>query len=717
MGNRKTTIVQMKPYIFFLLFLLVLDTQAQQTASGSWLAPQRLQTLKEAPVALIPFPQQVQWLKEAWKRPSQLTIVVYGNQSSLTENAVRSLKELLVAASIQYNVKSLSANEQAPLHVIQLKLGNNPTLKAEGYQLDITSTGILIQSNDAAGFYYAVQTLRQIMAQKSTLQQLPGCKIKDWPAFALRGFMHDNGRNFQSIAMLKAQLDKLSWYKFNTFHWHLTDNPAWRAQSKRYPQLNNAKNRMPGRDPDSSYSFDDIRELIRYAHDRNISIIPEFDMPGHSKYFEPTFGFKMESEQGMQVLEKLIDEFCAEVPVTDCPTIHLGSDEVRIANPAAFIKRMTARVKANGRNVMVWNPGLTAEPGTIEQVWLEDATFVHRRTSKNPYVDSYGGYLNNYDAYSLIQRYFFQQICSKPLGDSLALGGIICCWPDVRVEDKSKIPLINPVWPGSIAYSESLWCGRPDFRPDYMNVLPAAGTEANNHFVEFERRLRMQKQLFFSTDYFPYVPFGHVEWSMSGPFYRSDNDGIDKEFIGVNTAVGTSLSHQTNIVTGGILRFEELLGGAKKLSKSANETVFLTAYTFSAKARKIDAVIGFEAAARSNRRSAGIPNNGHWDANGGAIFINDKELPGPVWNMPGGHRYLQATWDKPANEMPYIEEEFYWTRPPAAVELQKGWNKIFVRVPRTYIDQKWIFAFVPVKKDQKGNWIEDGSVKIQALKK
>ena len=153
------------------------------------------------------------------------------------------------------------------------------------------------------------------------------------------------------------------------------------------------------------------------------------------------------------------------------------------------------------------------------------------------------------------------------------------------------------------------------------------------------------------------------------------------------------------------------------MSKSANETVYLTAYTFSAKARKIHAVIGFEAPARSNRRSAGIPNNGHWDANGGAIFINDKELPGPVWNMPGGHRYLQATWDKPANEMPYSDEEFYWSRPPAVVALQKGWNKIFVRVPRTYLDQKWIFAFVPVKKDLKGNWMEDASMKIQASKK
>ena len=200
----------MKPYSFILLFLLVLNAHAQEPASGGWHAPQQLQTLKGSPVALIPFPQKVQWLKEGWKLPTQLTIVVHGNQQTLTDNAVRSLKALLVASTIQCNVKTLSTNDKAPINAIQLKTTNSSSLKAEGYQLNIAAKGILIQSNDAAGFYYAVQTLRQIMAQKNAMGQLPGCDIIDWPAFALRGFMHDNGRNFQSIPMLKAQLDKLS---------------------------------------------------------------------------------------------------------------------------------------------------------------------------------------------------------------------------------------------------------------------------------------------------------------------------------------------------------------------------------------------------------------------------------------------------------------------------------------------------------------------------
>lgn len=103
----------------------------------------------------------------------------------------------------------------------------------------------------------------------------------------------------------------------------------------------------------------------------------------------------------------------------------------------------------------------------------------------------------------------------------------------------------------------------------------------------------------------------------------------------------------------------------KTLAKEANETVYLSGYIFSDKAKTIHAMTGYEVAARSNRRNMGIPAKGKWDANGGVIFINDKELPGPQWENPGGMRYLQHTWETPGNEVPFTDEEFYWSRPPA----------------------------------------------------
>ncbi|HEY9362415.1 MAG TPA: beta-N-acetylhexosaminidase [Chitinophagaceae bacterium] len=707
----------MKKTSFLLFYLLLfLKLHAQSTNNNEqWRGPQTLQTLYAAPVSLIPFPQKVKWTREKWALSSTVIIVAAENKRDITANAIRSLKEILATNSINTNLKAAEKVGKNLSNTIHFIHENNLSLKDEGYVLQISTSGIQIKARDETGFYYAVQTLRQIIAQKNVSKQLPGCNISDWPAFGLRGFMHDNGRNFQSIEMLKAQLEKLSWYKFNTFHWHLTDNPAWRPQSNIYPQLNHPKNRKAGRDPDSTYSFNDIRELIRYARERSITIIPELDMPGHSKYFEPTFGFKMESEQGMQVLEKLIDEFCKEIPFSDCPIIHLGSDEVRIPNPVEFIGRMTARVKANGRRVMVWNPGLPPNPGTIEQVWMDDATKGERRKNSNPYVDSYGGYLNYFDAFTLIQRYFFQQICNQPEGDSLALGGIVCCWPDARVDDKEKIALHNAVWPGAITYSEAVWCGRPQYNQTYMNVLPPVGSTANKYFKEFEIRLSKQRKLFFTKEYFPYAAFGSVEWMMTGPFHRDINEAIDKDFLQEGVLAKLPDSIPVKKVTGGILRFAELMNG-KKLANPAMETVYLTAYIFSNKAKQIHAITGFETAARSNRRSAGIPLNGKWDANGGAIIINDKELPGPVWNNPGGNRYLQATWEQPPNEIPFTDEEFYWSRLPAAIQLQKGWNKIVVRAPRAYRDQNWIFVFVPVRKDANGYWIEDSSVHIKATK-
>ncbi len=363
----------MFPIIMGLLFCWVkLHAQSANTRE-SWRGPQSLQVLHSAPVPLIPFPQQVIWKQGRFRINTTTTIHYLYKDSAAVSNAVRSLCALLPAG--YRTVQSLSSDSSDRIgkrNMILLLIDPGMHLKPEGYTLQVYEQRVVITGKDAAGLYYGVQTFHQLMQHTAGIYYLPACMITDWPAFAVRGFMHDNGRNFQEIDSLKKQLDRLSAYKFNTFHWHLTDNPAWRPQSRIYPQLNDARYRKEGRDPEKSYSFDEIRGLIRYAKERAITIIPELDMPGHSTYFQRTFGFRMESEQGMQVLEKLIDEFCSEIPAADCPVIHLGSDEVHVPNPAAFITRMTARVKANGRKVMVWNPGLPPEKGTIEQVWRDD---------------------------------------------------------------------------------------------------------------------------------------------------------------------------------------------------------------------------------------------------------------------------------------------------------------------------------------------------------
>ncbi len=678
----------MKRLLFGILIIGIYFNLSAQTKGGDWRSNHSLEELNRAPVALIPFPQKVQWL------PGKLIVKQIVVKSNADTAILPALKSLLVDNGLTISANSGKNKTQVNLAIVKI-----PNLKKEGYQLSVSQKGIDISAADINGLYYGIQTLRQLIQKESGFNSLPFCEISDWPAFAVRGFMHDNGRNFQSIAMLKEQLELLSHYKYNTFQWHLTDNPAWRMESKIFPQLNESRFRQTSRDPDSSYSFDDIRELIHFAKERAITIIPELDMPGHSAYFGRVFGFKMESEQGMQTLEKLIDEFCKEIPSGDCPIIHIGSDEVHIPNPVAFIDRMSKRVLANGRKVMVWNPGLPPAAGSIQQLWREEATGEVANNNTNPVIDSYGGYLNLFDAVTLIQRYFFQQVCNKAQGDQYALGGILCCWPDTRVADKQKIFLHNPVWPGALAYSEAVWCGRAEAKPEYLNVLPLKNTLANQYFGEFEKRLTAHQGRFFSQLAFPYFNTSQTEWLLSKVYPKNKAEQAKQVF---------------QKVAGSVIRINQSLMPNQPIDSLTQ--VDFTSYIFCKADQTINALIGFETPARSNRHSAGIPQNGKWDANGGEIYINNTELKGPVWQNPGGNQNLKPTWFTPANEIPYTDEEFFWSRKPAAIKLKKGWNKLLIKVPKPITGQNWMFAFIPVKQKD-GKWISDAAVALKAERK
>lgn len=681
-----------KRLLFCTLLICTCFNLTAQIKEGDWKSPHSLQELAKAPVALIPYPQQVTW------QDGQINLAKVSIAS--TDKTIMDISIAMAISNLCKDYKLINATSHKA-NIVQIILNTDAILpiKNDGYTLKVTKNNIKITGKNTAGLYYGIQTLRQLMQKTSFGVSLPFCEITDWPAFAVRGFMHDVGRNFQSIASLKQQLEILSRYKYNVFQWHLTDNPAWRIESKIFPQLNQAKFRQTNRNPDSSYSFEDIRELIRFAKERAITIIPELDMPGHSAYFERVFGFKMESEQGMQTLEKLIDEFCKEIPSGDCPILHIGSDEVHIPNPAAFIDRMSKRVLANGRKVMVWNPGLPPAAGSIQQLWREEATGEVASNNTNPIIDSYGGYLNLFDAVTLIQRYFFQQVCNKPQGDQYALGGVLCCWPDTRVEDKKKIFLYNPVWPGALAYSEAVWCGRVEAKPEYLNVLPLKNTQANQYFASFEKRLTAHQERFFNKLAFPYFNTSQTEWQLSKIYPKNKTKEAKQVF---------------QKVAGGVVRINQQLMKDEPIDSLTQ--VDFTSYIFCKTEQTINALIGFETPARSNRQSAGIPQDGKWDASGGEIYINDTELKGPIWQNPGGNQNLKPTWFTQANEIPYTYEELFWSRKPATIKLKKGWNTLLIKVPKPITGQNWMFAFIPVKQ-KNGKLMSDEAIALKAERK
>jgi len=251
--------------------------------------------------------------------------------------------------------------KQAPADVscaVQF-LSNDPVPAAltkphgEGYLIRVLKDTVIIHAETEAGHFNGLQTLKQLMAGAEDRQdgslRLQCQVIYDQPRFAWRGYMLDVSRHFTDVEGIKRLLDAMSYYKLNRFHWHLTDSPTWRIEIKKYPLLTEVGSRGSESDrstnaPRQFYTQDEIREIVAYAKVRNITIVPEIDMPGHAdaaniSYPEnsgggytrspgkwPNFTFNPARPQTLEFLDNVLAEVAALFP--DAGVIHLGGDEV-----------------------------------------------------------------------------------------------------------------------------------------------------------------------------------------------------------------------------------------------------------------------------------------------------------------------------------------------------------------------------------------------------
>ena len=186
--------------------------------------------------------------------------------------------------------------------IVSLLKKENPTLGSEGYTLDVNEKTINISANKAAGIFNGFQTLQQLVPtelETATRTNISGCKIIDYPRFGWRGLMMDVSRHFFSVEDVKAYIDKMAEYKFNVFHWHLTDDEGWRVEIKSLPKLTEVgawrverngrfgENRPYPKEGEKAtyggfYTQEQIKDIVKYASERNITIVPEIDFPGHS---------------------------------------------------------------------------------------------------------------------------------------------------------------------------------------------------------------------------------------------------------------------------------------------------------------------------------------------------------------------------------------------------------------------------------------------------
>jgi hexosaminidase len=218
----------------------------------------------------------------------------------------------------------------------------------EGYLLRVNQAGVRIVAADAAGFFYGVQTLRQLLEAStfSAVRQdkgkwgwlLPAVEIRDAPRFGWRGLMLDESRHFMGKAAVFKILDGMASLKLNRFHWHLTDSPGWRLEIKRFPALTAAGAVGDHSDPKRAaqfYTQDDVREILDYARARHIMVIPEIELPAHATAAmrayphlsctgKPEFMYCAGNDEAIRFLEQVLDETLA---LFDAPFIHIGGDE------------------------------------------------------------------------------------------------------------------------------------------------------------------------------------------------------------------------------------------------------------------------------------------------------------------------------------------------------------------------------------------------------
>lgn len=291
---------------------------------------------------LIPMPDQLTLEGDAFQLSNETPIVLHS--SELNKIAWYLKTEILKNTGI-----TLHNGDKSNKPAIFLVLKNKKDNSEESYQLLINSKEITIQASNEKGLFYGVTSLLQILRTsqiKNGRAQILGCKITDYPAYAWRGLMLDESRYFFGKEKVKEILDWMAFYKLNRLHWHLTDEPAWRLEIKKYPNLaliGGIGDYINENAPAKYYTQEDIKDIVAYAAERFITVVPEIDMPGHATaanraYPEysgggttehPEFTFNPGLEKTYKYLTDILKETSVLFP---SEMIHLGGDEVSFGN-------------------------------------------------------------------------------------------------------------------------------------------------------------------------------------------------------------------------------------------------------------------------------------------------------------------------------------------------------------------------------------------------
>ena len=562
---------------------------------------------------------------------------------------------------------------------------------AEAYRLSVSNKRIKIEAVTEQGVYWAMQTLRQLERKKGKRSSVAGCEIVDWPAFRIRGFMQDVGRSYISMEELKREIEILSRFKINVFHWHLTENQAWRLESKIFPMLNDSVNtiRMPGK----YYTLEEARDLVDFCKKHQVLLIPEIDMPGHSAAFVRAFRHDMQSPEGMKILKLLLDEVCETF---DVPYLHIGTDEVEFTNPH-FVPEIVAYVRSKGKKVISWNPGWHYKPGEIDMTHLW--SYRGKAQPGIPAIDSKFHYLNHFDVFGDIVALYNSRIYDQAEGSEDIAGTILALWHDRLIDNEWNLVIENGLYPNMLAIAERAWRGGgTEYFDGLGTILPPEDTEAFKEFADFEKRMLWHKEHTFKGYPFAYVKQTIVKWNITDAFPNGgDMDKVfppEQELKDIYHYNGNTYGVRQAIGAGIYLRhvWGDMVP-AFYADPKENHTAYAYTWVYSPKDQEVGLWAEFQNYSRSEMDLAPLPDK--WDYKGSRIWINDREILPPVWT---------ATHKVKSYEVPLGNENCVG-RVPLAVHLNKGWNKVFLKLPIGKFKMaetrlvKWMFTAVFVTPD------------------
>ena len=255
---------------------------------------------------------------------------------------------------------------------------------AEAYQIYITADSVILNSNTAEGAFRGIQTLRQIIPETSNdtlaankIWTIPTGKIIDNPQFEYRGSMLDVARHFFSVEDVKKYIDMLAYYKYNVLHLHLTDDQGWRIEIKSWPLLTEVGGSTEvGGEAGGFYTQEEYKNIVAYAAERHMLIVPEVDMPGHTNAASVSYpifngnGIKPELYEGTQVgkstfatrkdtLYSFLDDVIGEIAaITPGPYFHIGGDESHVTKKKDyiyFVEKVEKIVQKHGKKMIGWD--------------------------------------------------------------------------------------------------------------------------------------------------------------------------------------------------------------------------------------------------------------------------------------------------------------------------------------------------------------------------